>query len=620
LAGCGGPPDGVDGGEAGDPDEEVPGEGRLVCGDEWTRLARLPVIGETRHLEAGSTTVVVSDGPTLLVADGETWTVHDPWPDEADETTIEAMTVTSGDAVWLASWDGSRFTAARWDGQSLTHPLVADEAEQIWAVWADQDRAWAGGRDACDQGCSARMWAFDGTSWAAMAAPAMDRVDELWGRGDGELLALGPTSSTAHFDGAAWTVVEAPATTVTSLAGDADGVFALGDGWLMQWNGEEWDMIGEAWLDPSLDEIELVAGQLWGTGDAGLFTWNGEHWDFVETHEPEPQFPVAVGDELWWVSAFGPSSGGESVWATDALGRTRLVWRDDDPDPRAAGGRSIADAWAIASTQWGHGQVHFDGNAWAWVDDEIRGFDEPTLWVGPGDGERWTVGTEPDATDLSLTIRQSTPSGVHTIPVPPDVTTHVESIHATDARDIWITSRSGAHHFDGRAWFTSPVPVGDSGEATAHADGHDWLLGARTVSELVSGRWDVVFQTKDGFLLDFRVNGVDDITVHERTTAGDDLLHHRDAAGWTTTPLGEWTICDLAGRGDEVFAMAVVDPPGSEDTRAAVFQRTHGHWRRIDVPPDEAPAACAELMVADDGLMFVDGDATWVLPCQVVKN
>lgn len=328
---------------------------------------------------------------------------------------------------------------------------------------------------------------FDGRAWklhgAAEGLPpgltctavALGQGSDVWVSTDRGL---------ARFDGAAWSLLPfdpaIPPIAIRSMAVDNDGVVWVGsdadlgvfsyhprglpDG--SYWKAHPYN--GPAAVDPLLQGSQAMrikadpAGGVW-VGDllrdsspqarAQLARWDGQRWTVTE--HPTPHWPSTVDfsfdGQLWighvnaglahWDGAAWdrlPSGGGPSnliafAITTDPGGH---VWTGFMPllDKDNLVNRFDGQGWTRFSSAEGMLQGEVLGIAQQAIDADARG----TVWVGVGqvgiawyDGRAWASKTFSD-----LNLPQA----------------GIGAVVGDDRGGVWVATRAGALHYDGRSW------------------------------------------------------------------------------------------------------------------------------------------------------------------------
>jgi hypothetical protein len=203
-------------------------------------------------------------GGSLLHWDGTAWTAVD-FGGAIDPSDLQAIWGTSGDDLWLGdSLNGRVF---RWNGTRWTTSIT--QTVQVTDLW---------GSSATDV-LAAGIFGFqrwNGTAWADIDAPAVEKPVGLWGFGPGDVWAVGDFSTLAHWDGTSWTDT-LPANDDNfeedhaSVWGAApDDVWAVGSfGAISHWDGARWSQTQYGTF-PFLPFLEKVHGSsaddVWAVG------------------------------------------------------------------------------------------------------------------------------------------------------------------------------------------------------------------------------------------------------------------------------------------------------------------------------------------------------------------
>jgi hypothetical protein len=198
-------------------------------------------------------------------------------------------------------------------------------------------------------------------SWQRVSPGREGSVTSVWGRGGDDLyvsVQMGDVCQIRHYDGAAWEVVAAPGFSVADLWGTPDGhLFAVGSGGgVLHFDGTAWTRMdagpGEdlsAVWGAAADDLFAV-GSWWG----GIHHFDGTAWTRMETGISTPLYGI-----------WGSSAADVFAVGYDAiLHYDGLAWRT-----MPAGGATLRDVWGASGTDVfaagaGGAVLHYDGSAW----------------------------------------------------------------------------------------------------------------------------------------------------------------------------------------------------------------------------------------------------------------
>src|SRR6266540_1272935 len=261
--------------------------------------------------------------------------------------------------VWIGFSGGSSQPAAAPctpEVIDFSGPALPSDASMTAAAAVSPDDAWAVGpadRGEVPVGGRVVVWHWNGESWEVVPSPspetgpqATDTLVAVAALGPGDAWAVGeadpqqglPRTEAArviveHWDGTAWSVVDAPSpssfesglTGVAAIA--ADDVWAVGfevEGTIAKPLAEHWD--GRRWSIAETPEVTrgdgngavleavtaLAADDAWAVGSTAanplIEHWDGSSWSVVEA----PGLPAGTADGLLRAVA---ASGPDDVWA-----------------------------------------------------------------------------------------------------------------------------------------------------------------------------------------------------------------------------------------------------------------------------------------------------------------
>jgi len=387
--------------------------------------------------------------------------------------------------VWIGFSGGSSQPAAAPctpEVIDVSGPALPSDASMTAAAAVSPDDAWAVGpadRGEVPVGGRVVVWHWNGESWEVVPSPspetgpqATDTLVAVAALGPGDAWAVGeadpqqglPRTEAArviveHWDGTAWSVVDAPSpssfesglTGVAAIA--ADDVWAVGfevEGTIAKPLAEHWD--GRRWSIAETPEVTrgdgngavleavtaLAADDAWAVGSTAanplIEHWDGSSWSVVEA----PGLPAGTADGLLRAVA---ASGPDEVWAV---------------------------GWA-SSRLLGHGlplAFHWDGSSWQDVSPVSAGDGVDTLaGVAIGSsGEVWAVGGHREASPMggfwTALVEHWTGSAWEVVPTPAG-SGRSELLYgaaAVPGDGVWLFGRSGGT-FDNEGTLLGAEPL-----------------------------------------------------------------------------------------------------------------------------------------------------------------
>lgn len=554
--------------------------------------------------------------------DGASWSSVDV-PVPGGSSSLSAInTVTSND-VWAVGQDSEGTLAARWDGSRWrvvdvpdSGGYLRDDLHGVAALGADD--VWATGTSYLGGDPAALALHYDGHRWRPVSTPqppqSSSDLDGVSADPSGNLFAAGSLDRRAlvlHLedDALRQVPVEQVGTDANQLLGISasapDDIWAVGalgefnpDALTLHYDGNAWTRV-EAPSPPSGTQLEDVVAlgpnDAWAVGhtnpgdfgEAVALHWDGTHWRSVAVPQPGDRY---ASPQLLAVDAVAP----DDVWAVgtyDAatVPQTMLVhwdgarWRlADSPRCNPYGGLA-GITFANADDGWAVGQAsicHWNGRRWTLVTSpqpraEYREVNYPLRDVSAvASDDVWAVGTV-----------------------------------VYDLQD-YLVFGSFTEHWDGSVWqrVQNPSGVGLNGVEAVSTD-DVWAVGRDDYGPIIvrwnGGRWDDVPtpDRKDGLELESITRVGDELWDAGRSSAGDSgglrslvqrapsptqgavigtsnvggatVAYTGPARGTvTTTPTGDFQIGGLpAGRYRLTLVYAGCDPVSK--TAVIVAGRTH---------------------------------------------
>ena len=306
-------------------------EGRMLRwdGHAWSDAATGPTVGDPATRPA--LTSVWGSGPGdvwavgtnggILHWDGSAWSRST----SGTTTTLRGVWGSGASDVWvigsefgrveLLHWDGAAWTNARTDsdpvGLSIVTSIWGGGPDDVWVVgrtkygqhrviyhwdgaaWSldiagKESLSWvwgSGPRDVWASGSSGTLLHWDGVTWSPGPIGATKSwLGPIWGSGPNDVWLGGqstdasgvPHEELRHWDGSAWSVVEADTNTLLYAfwGSRADDVWALGpsgyDAAIVHWNGAAW-----ARVPARASGVYGQLGALWGSGPDDVWALGG---------------------------------------------------------------------------------------------------------------------------------------------------------------------------------------------------------------------------------------------------------------------------------------------------------------------------------------------------------
>ncbi len=256
-------------------------------------------------------------------------------------------------------------------------------------------------------------------AWQGMAAAPSAPLSDVWGDGQGFMVAVGPNGTIVHrANGQWWPQPKLVAADLRAVWGaSAQDVWAVGDGGVaLHFDGTAWKATQTGVTFALRDVWGVGPSEVYAVGEGGLLRWDGAAWTLLQVPHSDglrsvagrsPTPIVAVGgdgkvlvrENDAWVAAFVAGDHPlTAAWVGDdgalaAVGPGGVV-RVRPPGNDAWEARDLADGTDVLAV-WGHaaddlwvagaGGVlrHWDGAAWQDRSLGARAFDIAAMW-GPG--------------------------------------------------------------------------------------------------------------------------------------------------------------------------------------------------------------------------------------------
>ncbi len=382
--------------------------------------------------------------PVIEHWDGARWSIVSG-PSLPTAQGLAGVAATASGSVWavgqLASVGGPGATLVeQWSGgawSTVASPSPGTVSNQLHSVTAiDKNDVWAVGSSA--NGTLAEHW--NGAGWSVVPNGNDVAYDDTFNAvsavSSKDVWAVGSSTSGSgthqmlieHWNGVAWTVVPAAASThqygdtlYATAALSATNVWAVGTGsTIEQWDGARWSLAPRPASNPlpvPLDGVTLFGiaaispTNIWAVGGngahncAGVFPaliehWDGKQWTAIPHTPPGVLYAVSAdaANDVW---AVGSGGNGTFImhfdgkqWATVNVGSPTGQY----PQLNGVAAHSPSDVWAVGQTFSADGTrpavLHWDGKAWNTLTVPAPGaaFNELNAVSLVSASELWTVG------------------------------------------------------------------------------------------------------------------------------------------------------------------------------------------------------------------------------------
>jgi len=243
------------------------------AGGGWQPIPIASGVGVMNALWGRSATDVWGVGPGggVYHYDGTMWSVVATGLPSTTTQNLQLYTLggTATGELWALGTGGQ---VLHFDGQTWTVSASA-ATSTIRGLWVhDADDIWA-----CGQNGVVQRWTR-AAGWAQLTArpPVVMDYRTIWGTSPTDVWIVSGTSSTFHYDGAAWKTVPPPANldstyAIYALAGSPDGTFwAAGEkGAIMRWDGSVLQMFNSHSLSELRGLWVGANGEAWAAGAYG---------------------------------------------------------------------------------------------------------------------------------------------------------------------------------------------------------------------------------------------------------------------------------------------------------------------------------------------------------------
>lgn len=325
--------------------------------------------------------------PTPTPGSGPHWQVVSI-PDIGTVSRLRDVAVISTNDIWAVGQAGVSTLTIHWDGtewrivpspniignrvQNDLRGVAAIAPDDVWAVGATVDPN-------ISFGWKTLILHWDGTEWSIVPSPNLSEPgtcnslqavaaissDDVWAVGGiPQQYCANAKAILMHWDGAAWTIVPAPAETALWYASTRYGIAAVasndvwttGDAEPFHWDGTQWSVVAGA-QDFAGKAAAAAANSVWTVGsyteydgyiDSGPFA-KASRWDGTAWRWTNPQSPTG-NDAFSGVAAIAPND----VWAVGRSGQFTLTEHWDGANwsvvPSANGNQNPGSNLVVANS------------------------------------------------------------------------------------------------------------------------------------------------------------------------------------------------------------------------------------------------------------------------------
>lgn len=421
---------------------------------------------------------------SMLHYDGTSWTAMATGVD----VSLYGVTGTSHTDVWAV---GKAGTVLHFDGGSWAVQVSGTDT-QLNTVWAYGPRdIFVGGRvETLPDGGEASLVLYsrgNGT-WTRQRLPVRDggepyRISTIWGTSPTDVFAVGP-GEVVHFDGGSWSFMSVPEQIhdagihLYSVWGSGPkDVFAVGGvGTILHYDGQAWTQM-DAGVTSFLNAVDGTGpNDVYVVGDEGVaLHYNGAHWASLSSNSAQSLVGLSVrGDQAIAVGTgtltrFERGGPVTSVIATGMIGAVTAFWSDgpsnvvavtDEGEIAQFNGKSWSSAFSAEASLWsiwasgpndifavgGDGTIiHYGGpsKGWAVMDSPQTAFTLNWVW-GSGPNDVYAVGSEGTLLRYNGASWSSITTGT---------TADLYGVWGSSASDVYAVGTGGTVlHRDGAGW------------------------------------------------------------------------------------------------------------------------------------------------------------------------
>lgn len=433
---------------------------------------------------SSSDVFAVGTGGTISHFDGSTWALQNS---TTTETLVDVWGSSSTD-VWAVGAAGIlHYDGTAWSG--VDPGLTLSSPRGVWG--SGPDDVFVVG--AVGSSSETPVLHFDGTGWERQSVPNPDPTRavhpglvEVWGRAGDDVYAVGTSGGIYHYDGVAWSVLQAGGPTLHGVWADATGVFAVGNlatilrstgaGWAVHSTGVEWNGVWGA-----------SGSELYAVGhESAVYRYDGSTWtaQSVPTLDRELQAVWGAGSgDVWAVGNAGAilhfDGSGWRGQESGTIQHLNSVWGTSATDVHAVGGGGLI--------------LHNGGAGWS---EQFSGGAQLRDVQGAGPSAVWAVGNNGrilhyDGTGWAFQAREPNSSVLH-------------GVWAAAADNVFAVGEMSDEllRYDGTAWTLEPFPGTSSDRDVWGASASDVFVvsGPRNVLHFDGSTWTIQDTGFDGFL------------------------------------------------------------------------------------------------------------------------
>jgi hypothetical protein len=499
-----------------------------------------------------------------------------------------------------------------WDGTSLEVSLELPEEESIYAIHGTgPDDVWAVGDRWCpqDPSCGAKVFHFDGDSWAPHELPGVDGLRAVWARAPDDVYVAG--QQTLHYDGSTWTVVAESEPSVSGLTGDDTRLLGFDGEGVYELGVQGWEPISLPGGVGYVLAVALADDGLWVEGSFdGEFRLSrladGEWQSFaVDAQQVWGMVPVA-GRPWVGVSAEPWDLGHEVLEVRDIEDVHGIYFDSRIGHLDSLAGWSLSNMYATALNDERSGIAKLEDEGWQWqVWEGLESIEVREVAVDRL-GVAWMAGYDYLSDPPPLLWRIEGNEAVP-VPTPIGMDQGTRALWVGDEEDIWLLGTL-AHHFDGESWLSITAPEGARGITSS--GGHVYTWSFTTVYELRNEIWWPLLAADEQFLA-LDLAAALSPWVIERHSLGEFRAQVFDGQTWTVHELGTRGLCDVAAAGpDDVYVSGWWQEPGG--TVHGVLMHWDGEaWTSVETPATH----CVDVLLVAEGVVLGEGGSTHVLEC-----